>query len=123
MIIDDEEDILNLTDKILKLENYDTITSNSGKEALEIIEQQHNEITLVLLDIMMPNVDGYTVLEKIKTNEKYKKILVILFTVKNFKFDIIKGKELGADGYLLKAISGKALLEYVKKILEKTGDQ
>lgn len=123
MIIDDEEDILNLTDKILKLENYDTITSNSGKEALEIIKQHHDEITLVLLDIMMPNIDGYTVLEKIKTNEKYKKILVILFTVKNFKFDIIKGKELGADGYLLKAISGKALLEYVKKILEKTEDQ
>jgi DNA-binding response OmpR family regulator len=123
LIVDDEPDIVNLTESFLKLENYDTITSNSGIEALQIIEQYHNEITLVLLDIMMPNVDGYTVLEKIKTNEKYKKILVILFTVKNFKFDIIKGKELGADGYLLKAISGKSLLEYVKNILEKTEEQ
>ena len=123
LIVDDEEDIVNLTESFLKLENYDTITSNSGKEALEIIEQHHDEITLVLLDIMMPNVDGYTVLEKIKTNEKYRKIIVILFTVKNFKFDIIRGKELGADGYLLKAISGKSLLEYVKNILERTEEQ
>jgi DNA-binding response OmpR family regulator len=123
LIVDDEPDIVNLTESFLKLEKYDTITSNSGKEALQIIERHHDEITLVLLDIMMPNIDGYTVLEKIKTNEKYKKILVILFTVKNFKFDIIKGKELGADGYLLKAISGKSLLEYVKNILEKTEEQ
>ena len=123
MIVDDEPDIVNLTESFLKLEKYDTITCNSGKEALELIEQYHDDITLVLLDIMMPNVDGYTVLEKIKANEKYKKILVILFTVKNFKFDIIKGKELGADGYLLKAISGKALLDYVREILEKRYDQ
>jgi DNA-binding response OmpR family regulator len=72
---------------------------------------------------MMPKIDGYTVLERIKSIDKYKHILVILFTVKNFKFDIIKGKELGADGYLLKAVSGKTLLDNVKKILEENGDQ
>jgi DNA-binding response OmpR family regulator len=119
LIVDDEPDIVNLTQSFLQLENYNTLTCGDGEEALKIIEKHHDEIMLVLLDIMMPKVDGYKVLEKIKTNEKYKKILVILFTVKNFKFDIIKGKELGADGYLLKAISGKALLDYVKKILEK----
>ncbi|MEJ2295061.1 MAG: response regulator [Candidatus Lokiarchaeota archaeon] len=118
LIVDDEPDIVNLTESFLQLENYDTLTCNSGGDALKIIEKHHKEIMLVLLDIMMPHIDGYTVLEKIKSNEKYKEILVILFTVKNFKFDIIKGKELGADGYLLKAISGKALLDYVRKILK-----
>ena len=118
LIVDDEPDIVNLTESFLQLENYSTLTCNSGEEALKVIEAHHEEIMLVLLDIMMPHIDGYTVLEKIKSNEKYKEILVILFTVKNFKFDIIKGKELGADGYLLKAISGKALLDYVKKILK-----
>lgn len=118
LIVDDEKDIVNLTESFLQLEHYDTITCNSGEQALKIIEKHHEDIMLVLLDIMMPNIDGYTVLEKIKSNDKYKKILVILFTVKNFKFDIIKGKKLGADGYLLKAISGKALLDYVKKILK-----
>ena len=118
LIVDDEPDIVNLTESFLHLENYETLTCNNGEEALKIIDEHHDEIILVLLDIMMPNIDGYTVLERIKSNDKYKDILVILFTVKNFKFDIIKGKELGADGYLLKAVSGKALLDYVKKVLE-----
>lgn len=122
LIVDDEPDIVNLTESFLKLENYETLKCNNGEEALKIIEERHNDIILVLLDIMMPKIDGYTVLEKIKSNDKYKHILVILFTVKNFKFDIIKGKELGADGYLIKAVSGKALLDNVKKILEENED-
>lgn len=123
LIVDDEPDIVNLTESFLKLENYETLTCNNGEEALKIIEKHYNDIILVLLDIMMPNIDGYTVLEKIKSNDKYKHILVILFTVKNFKFDIIKGKELGADGYLIKAVSGKTLLDNVKKILEENEEQ
>ena len=121
LIVDDEPDIVNLTESFLQLENYDTLTCNNGEEALKIIEEHYDEIILVLLDIMMPNIDGYTVLERIKSNDKYKHILVILFTVKNFKFDIIRGKELGADGYLLKAVTGKTLLDNVKKILEESG--
>jgi CheY-like chemotaxis protein len=117
LIVDDEPDIIHLVDQFLKLEDFNTITCQSGKEALDIIEKSYEDIALVLLDIMMPEMSGYTVLEKIKSNPKYKNILVVLLTVKNFNEDIIKGKKLGADGYLVKAISGKELQNYVKQIL------
>ncbi|MHA1291958.1 MAG: response regulator [Promethearchaeota archaeon] len=117
LIVDDEPDIVKLTEKFLKLENLNTITCNNGKEAISIIENRHDEIDLVLLDIMMPGKSGYTVLEEIKSNEIYKEIKVILFTVKSFNEDIQKGKELGADGYLTKPFSGKDLVKHIKKFL------
>ena len=114
LIVDDEPDIVNLTEKFLKLGDFETLTCANGRDALEIIEEKYDEIALVLLDIMMPGTSGYSVLQRIKENEKYKHILVILFTVKSFNEDIQKGKKLGADGYLTKPFSGKELLKYVQ---------
>ncbi|MBY9012316.1 MAG: response regulator [Candidatus Lokiarchaeota archaeon] len=117
LIVDDEEDITILTEKFLQLENYDTITCSNGYDALDIIDEKHEEIALVLLDIMLPGMNGYEILTTIKS--KYPNILVVLFTVKNFFEDIQKGKELGADGYLVKAISGNEIITYIKNILKK----
>ena len=117
LIVDDEEDITILTEKFLQLENYDTLTCSNGYDALEIVKEKHEDIDLVLLDIMLPGMNGYEILTKIKS--KYPKILVVLFTVKNFFEDIQKGKELGADGYLVKAISGNEIITYIKNILKK----
>jgi len=117
LIVDDEPDIVNLTEKFLKLGNFETITSGNGRDALEIIEERYEEIALVLLDIMMPGTSGYSVLKTIKENEKFKHIIVVLFTVKSFNEDIQKGKKLGADGYLTKPFSGKELLKYVQEKL------
>lgn len=117
LIVDDEPDIVNLTEKFLKLGNFETITCGNGRDALEIIEERYEEIGLVLLDIMMPGTSGYSVLKTIKENEKFKHILVVLFTVKSFNEDIQKGKKLGADGYLTKPFSGKELLKYVEEKL------
>jgi two-component system alkaline phosphatase synthesis response regulator PhoP len=117
LIVDDEPDIVNLTEKFLKLGNFDTITCNNGKDAMEIVKDKYSNIALILLDIMMPGISGYSVLKEIKTNDKYKDIIVILFTVKSFNEDIQKGKKLGADGYLTKPFSGKELLRFVKEKL------
>lgn len=117
LIVDDEPDIVILTEKFLELENFQTISCTDGNEALRIIEEEYDEIALVLLDLMMPGISGYEILKSIKSNEKYKNILVVLFSVRSFTEDIQKGKELGADGYLVKAISGKELINYVKTIL------
>lgn len=118
LVVDDEPDIVNLTEKILKLASYNTLTCNNGKEALKLIEEKYKEISLVLLDLMMPGVSGMEVLRTIKSSDIFKHILVILFTVKSFKEDIQKGKEMGADGYITKPFSGKQLLDYVNNIFE-----
>ncbi|MBY9015488.1 MAG: response regulator [Candidatus Lokiarchaeota archaeon] len=117
LIVDDEEDITHLTEKFLQLENYETITCSNGTDALNIVEEKHDDIALILLDIMLPGMNGYEILTEIKS--RYPKILVVLFSVKNFFEDIQKGKELGADGYLVKAISGNEILAYVRNILKK----
>ena len=118
LIVDDESDITLLTQRFLELENYNILSTNNGNEALQIIEDKHSEIILVLLDIMMPQISGFDVLKKIRSNNKYDDILIVIFSVKNFQMDIQKAKELGADGYLPKTISGKKLLDYIRKILE-----
>jgi len=124
LIVDDEEDITNLTEKFLQLGKYETITCNNGHDAfnnghdaLNIVEEKHDDIALILLDIMLPGMNGYEILTEIKL--RYPNILVVLFSVKNFFEDIQKGKELGADGYLVKAISGNEIIAYIKNILEK----
>lgn len=117
LIVDDEPDILNLTEKFLKLGDFETITCANAKEALKIIEEQYNEISIILLDIMMPGRSGLEVLRIIKADERFSHIQVVLFTVKSFPEDIQKGKNLGADGYIPKPFSGKDLLNYVKEML------
>ena len=119
LIVDDEPDIVNLTEKFLRLGKFDTITSNNAKEAMKMVEENYDKIALILLDIMMPGRSGYSVLEEIKNNERYKDILVVLFTVKSFNEDVQKGKNLGADDYIVKPFSGKELLKRIKDILDK----
>lgn len=118
LIVDDEMDITYLVEQNLHLQEYETIACHSGEEALQVMKERNEEISLVLLDIMMPKISGFDVLKAIKAEPKYNDILVVLFTVKNFQMDIQKAKELGADGYLPKAISGKQLLRYVNEILK-----
>ena len=119
LIVDDEPDIVSLTEKFLQIGNFNTIACNNGKEALKIIEERYPEISLVLLDVMMPGLSGAEVLSKIKSREEYEHVKVVLFTVKSFKEDIERGRNLGADGYITKPFSGKDLLEYVKDLLKK----
>jgi two-component system alkaline phosphatase synthesis response regulator PhoP len=119
LVVDDEPDIVSLTEKFLQIGKFDTITCNNGKEALKIIEERYPEISLVLLDVMMPGLSGAEVLSKIKSREEYEHIKVVLFTVKSFQEDIERGKNLGADGYITKPFSGKDLLDYVKNLLKK----
>jgi len=119
LICDDEPDIVNLTERFLKLDSFKTLTFSNGKECLKGLEEKHEEVALILLDLMMPGLSGFEVLRSIRSKEDYKDIPVVLFTVKSFKEDIEKGKELGADGYITKPFSGNELRDYVKKVLNR----
>lgn len=97
LIIEHEPDLLNLISKFLVLgdfEDFEVIKTTNAQDALKIIKEHYNEISLVLLDIMLPGQSGYFALQEIKNNEKCKDIKVVLLTDKSFNEDIQK---LGAD--------------------------
>jgi diguanylate cyclase (GGDEF)-like protein len=102
LIVDDERFYTNLLEGILHLE-YNVIIATDGAEALEILKKQ--SIDLILLDILMPGIDGYEVCKQIKTSELFGNIPVIFLTVKNEAEDEIKGFALGAVDFIIKPIS------------------
>ena len=71
LIVDDEPDILNLTEKFLKLGDFNTITCNNAKEVLKVIEERYNDIAMVLLDTMMPGLNREKFLQSVKSDERY----------------------------------------------------
>ncbi len=116
LIIDDEPDILDITSRFLKVEGYKTLTAPNGRIGLDLLEKDHENVWLILLDIMMPGLSGLAVLKKIKANPTYSHIKVLMFSVKSHESDIKKALELGATGYIVKPISGKNLIETIKNL-------
>ena len=105
LIIDDSEDILFLIENILSLESFTTITTNSAIKALTIFDKS---IDCVILDIMMPEMDGIELLKEIRKNKKYNLIPIIILTAKNNKDEeIAKIYELGANDYIKKKFKEK----------------
>jgi DNA-binding response OmpR family regulator len=113
LIIDDEPNILLSLEYLFKREGYVVFIARDGEEAMGIIEE--NEPELVILDIMMPKVDGYEVCRHLKKN--HKDVKVIFLTAKSKQQDIQKGMDLGADLYLTKPFSTKDLANRVKTLL------
>lgn len=115
LIVDDEPNIVMSLEYTFKKQNFEVFIARDGSEALEILK--HQTPNVVLLDIMMPNVDGYQTLEHIKKNDSLKDTKIVFLTAKNKASDIEKGLELGADKYLTKPFSIKKV---VSEILELT---
>lgn len=118
MVVDDEPQILFMIKRIFAKDGYDVLTANGGKECLEILESEKPDI--ILLDLMMPDMDGYAVCENVKSNAKTKDIPVVFVSVKNGEMNIIKAIELGASDYLTKPITNQLLLTKVKKIIRES---
>ncbi|MBT8316090.1 MAG: response regulator [Lutibacter sp.] len=116
LIVDDEPNIVMSLEYIFKKENFEVFIARDGAEALDIIENKLPDI--VLLDIMMPNVDGYQVLHHLKSTEGLNTIKVIFLSAKNKIADIELGLELGADKYISKPFSTKKIVKEVKKLLK-----
>lgn len=110
LLVDDDPKNLQVAMNILK--NYNVIYAQSGEKALELLDK--NKFDLILLDVVMPIMDGYYVCSKIKDNEKTKKIPIIFLTVKDDEKDIVKGFELGAVDYIVKPFYSEVLLKRVE---------
>ena len=115
LIADDKPEVLELVRVSLEGEDYQIIDASDGKEALEKIKKEKPDI--VLLDIVMPKVDGFEVLSQLKKDIKLKEIPVIMLTARGQKLDKDKGRELGAQDYIVKPFSPSHLLYKIEEVL------
>lgn len=118
VIIDDEVEMTQLLKIELETEGYQVCMAHDGQDGLRLIGQEHPD--LVLLDVMMPQMDGYEVLKALKTDSRTKDIPVMMLTAKGLTEDVQKGLDLGADDYIAKPFHSGLLIKRIRTIL-KTG--
>ncbi len=115
LIVDDEPNIVMTLEYTFKKNNFEVFIARDGQEALDILQTQIPD--MVILDIMMPLVDGFETLEQIKKNDSLQNCKVMFLTAKNKESDIEKGLALGADAYLTKPFSIKKVVDKVMELL------
>ena len=116
LVVDDDENILNLEKTILEQKGFSVTTAGGGNEALKVLAQEGFD--LILLDVMMPEVDGFTVCRKIKDDPRLKEIPVIFLTAKGGGEALAEGFESGAIMYINKPFTANKLLTIVNTMLE-----
>ncbi|MEN6520215.1 MAG: response regulator [Armatimonadota bacterium] len=114
LAVDDEKHIVRLVQVNLERQGYEVVTANDGKEALEKVEAEHPD--LVVLDVMMPYMDGFEVLQNLRRNPATRDIPVIMLTAKAQDADVFKGWQSGVDCYLTKPFNPMELISFVKRI-------
>lgn len=119
LVVDDEEDTVELARMVLEYEGYRVFSASNGEEAIQFLNTNSEKPDLVLLDVLMPKVNGLEVCKWIKDNPKLKDIPVLLFTAKVGKKDRIAGEEAGADAYINKPFSADDLLNLIKTHLDR----
>lgn len=115
LICDDDPTILRLLQVNLELEGYDVLLANHGEEAYEVATREIPD--LIILDIMMPRMDGYQTCEKLKATEATKAIPVIFLSAKAQQSDIDVGKSFGVSDYLTKPFDPETLVQVVERLL------
>ncbi len=117
LLVDDEKDIVEFLQYNLENEGFEVISAHSGSGAINKLEEKPD---LIILDVMMPDLDGYEVCKQIRANEEFKETPIIFLTAKSGEIDEIKGLNLGADDFIQKPISPSKLIARVKSNLRKT---
>jgi two-component system phosphate regulon response regulator PhoB len=117
LVVDDEEDILELVRYNLAMEGYRIICSTTGEDALS--KARAERLDLIILDLMLPGIDGLEVTRKLKDNSKTRSIPIVMLTAKGEEPDIVTGLELGADDYITKPFSPRILTARVRAILRR----
>jgi two-component system alkaline phosphatase synthesis response regulator PhoP len=113
LLVDDELDVLDILSKKLEAAGFLTVRASDGNEGLRKTWEEKPD--LVLLDIMMPNKDGFTMLCDLQSNERLRNIPVIMVSAKSEADSLFEGQRLGAMDYLIKPIDFDELLKYIRK--------
>jgi len=121
LIVDDEKDILELLKYNLEKEGYRVLTAHNGKEALKVVKQHPD---LVVLDVMMPEIDGWEVCKAIRKDPATSATPIVFLTAKDSEVDEVVGLELGADDYITKPVKVRTFLARIKRVLKgRTGGE
>ena len=121
LIIEDEKDIVRMLDYNLKKEGFRAFSANNGENGLDMARKDHPD--LILLDLMLPEMDGLEVCKAVKNDTKTAAIPIIILTAKAQETDKIVGLELGADDYVTKPFSPKELIARIKAVLRRVKEK
>ncbi len=117
LVVDDEQRMRKLIKDFLVVKGYSILEAEDGEKGLEVFEENKNKISLILLDVMMPKLDGWSVLRQIRQDSK---VPIIMLTARGEEQDELFGFELGVDEYISKPFSPKILVARVEAILKRT---
>ncbi len=118
LVVDDDVRILRMMKRMLELESFQVLVANSGEVSLRVFEKETPD--LVLLDIMMPDMDGYTVCQRIR---EFSQVPIIMVTAKGDDREKVEGLDIGADDYVTKPFSASELAARVRAVLRRIGTQ
>lgn len=121
LIVDDEPSIVVPIQFLMEQQGYNVIIAENGENALDVIFKYKPD--LILLDIMLPGIDGYEVCEILRLNPLYRDIKIIFLTAKGREVEIAKGLALGADAYITKPFSNAEIVAKVKELLESSHEK
>lgn len=120
LVVDDEPNVLRSLVQYLTIEDFEVETASNGIEALEKVDSFSPE--LILLDVMMPGMDGFEVLDKVKEKPGHKDTPIIMLTAKDQSSDVLKGYQSGATSYLVKPFNLDELVETINQTLGRKTD-
>lgn len=115
LVVEDEESLLKLESILLTSKGFEVIGAANGSIALDILAKE--KVDLVLLDIMLPEIDGFEVCRRIKNNPETRNLPVIMLTAKKSQEDLSRGDEVGADWYVTKPFKSAKVIETIERFL------
>jgi two-component system alkaline phosphatase synthesis response regulator PhoP len=121
LVVDDETKVLAVIQKRLESVGYEVITAQDGSEGLKKARSENPD--LIILDLILPGIDGYQVCSILKHDTVYKKIPILMLTVRSQKQDMDEGMRVGADAYMIKPFKHEVLLDKVDELLKKAEEE
>lgn len=118
LIVEDSEDILSIVRFLLKREGFEVLTATDGRQAEKMIDDAAPP-DAVVLDVMLPYVDGFTLLKKIRASASWRDVVVIMLTAKSGQKDVLHGLDAGADDYMDKPFDTAELLARLRRLLRR----
>jgi len=118
LAVDDEENIRELLKYNLEKEDYQVILASRGDQVFDILDKE--DIDLIILDLMLPGIDGLSLCKEIKSDDKFNRLPIIMLTARTEEIDRVVGLEMGADDYVSKPFSMRELIARVKAVLRRT---